>query len=246
MPQKRSKRKKEVKNCAEVINITMASESSNSGIKIPTFNGSVGESARFWIAKFEQVMKLRKVKNEDRCIQLFLLLEGQAEMWYHTLSEAIQGNYEELIKAFNGRFLPSETDRIRSVAQFRALVQARDERTDDFIEKVIRLGKDLDKKEQEIIDQIYQGLDPVIVKFVAQKEAKTLSDVRRFARMGQSLEREMTTPSTEVHRVQAGQRTETGKCDFRSEKSRYQERRCYVCQGKNHIAKNCWFRHDRR
>ena len=133
----------------------MASENSNSGIKIPTFNGTVDESAKFWLAKFEQVMKLKKVKNEDKCIQLFLLLEGQAELWYHTLAEETQGDFDNLTKAFKERFLPSETDRIRSISQFRALVQAKDEPTDDFIEKVIPLGQDLDKSEQEIIDQIY-------------------------------------------------------------------------------------------
>ena len=235
----------------------MASESSNNnGVKIPTFCGNVGESPKFWLAKFEQVMKLKKVKNEDKCIQLFLLLEGQAEMWYHTLTEAVQGNYEDLTKAFKDRFLPSELNRVVNVSRFRGLVQQKGESTDDYIEKVIRAGKDIEKKDQEIIDQIYQGLDSVIVKFVAQREPKTLDDVRKFARMGQSLEREMNTPSTEVHRIQGqktevprsqGQRTEAGKCDFRSnEKNRYQERRCYICQRKNHIAKNCWYRHDRR
>ena len=93
----------------------MASENSNSGIKIPTFNGTVGKSA-----KFEQVMTLKKVKNEDKCIQLFLLLEGQAELWYHTLAEETQGDYDNLTKAFKERFLLSETNRIRSISQFHA------------------------------------------------------------------------------------------------------------------------------
>ena len=62
------------------------------------------------------------------------------------------------------------------------------ESTDDYIEKVIRAGNDIKKSEQEIVDQIYQGLDPSIMKFVAQKEAKTLIEARKFARMEQSFE----------------------------------------------------------
>ena len=86
----------------KVQEVNMANlENMNSVVKIPTFCGSQGESAKFWLAKFEQVMKLRKVSNEDKTIQLFLLLEGQAEMWYHTLSEDIQGTYNNLRTAFS-------------------------------------------------------------------------------------------------------------------------------------------------
>ena len=61
------------------------------------------------------------------------------------------------------------------------------ESTDDYIKKVIRLGQDLQKREQEIINQVYQGLHPAIMTFVVTKEPKTLADVKRFSRMGQSL-----------------------------------------------------------
>ena len=140
----------------KVQEVNMANlENMNSVVKIPTFCGSQGESAKFWLAKFEQVMKLRKVSNEDKTIQLFLLLEGQAEMWYHTLSEDIQGTYNNLRAAFVERFLPSESDRIRDISKFRALCQLREESTDDYIEKVIRMGRDLEKSEREIVDQIF-------------------------------------------------------------------------------------------
>ena len=124
----------------------MASENSNSGVKIPTFSGTICESAKFWLLKFEQVMKLWKVKNEDRCVQLFLLLEGQAELWYHTLTEDVQGNYGLLTKAFRDRFLPSELDRVVNVSRFRGLVQRKGESTDNYIEKVIRAGNDIKKR----------------------------------------------------------------------------------------------------
>lgn len=223
-----------------------SAERTSSGIKIPTFTGSKGESAKFWLAKFEQVMKLKKVNNEDKCIQLFLLLEGQAEMWYHTLDDRTQGNYKKLSEAFADRFLPNESDRIGQVSQFRGLVQMKEECTDDFIEKVIRMGKDLSKNEQEVIDQIYQGLNPVIMKFVAAKEAKTLEEVRKFARMGQSLEKEVTT--VDVHKIQGQENvTQTGKCDFQyNERKRYQGRSCFICNRKSHLARDCWFRHNRK
>ena len=250
MPPKRSGRK-----CSEItversaINKNMASsENSNSGIKIPTFSGIRGESAKFWLAKFEQVMKLKKVNDEDKTIQLFLLLEGQAEIWYHTLPDDTQGNYQKLKETFEERFLPGASDRLANVSSFRGLVQQRGETTDDYIEKVIRMGQDINKGEQEIIDQIYQGLHPVIMKFVAQKEAQTLSDVRKFARMGQSLEGSAISSEMEINKLQ-GQKTfrQNGKCDFQiSEKNRYQNRRCYICNRKSHLAHDCWFKNNRR
>ena len=219
----------------------MAAENSNSGVKIPTFSGTVGESAKFWLAKFEQVMKLKKVKNEDKCVQLFLLLEGQAELWYHTLSDEIQGDYKSFTKAFTDRFLPSEVDRVVNVRRFRGLMQLAGESTDDYIEKVIRAGNDIKKSEQEMMDQIYQGLDPSIMKFVAKKEAKTLNEVRKYARMGQSFVKEVNSSVMEV-KVQ-GKDKQTGKCDFQSfEKSRYQVKRCFICHRKSHLARDCWFR----
>ena len=250
MPPKRSGRKcREITVERSAINKNMASsENSNSGIKIPTFSGIRGESAKFWLAKFEQVMKLKKVNDEDKTIQFFLLLEGQAEIWYHTLPDDTQGNYQKLKETFEERFLPGASDRVANVSSFRGLVQQRGETTDDYIEKVIRMGQDINKGEQEIIDQIYQGLHPVIMKFVAQKEAKTLSDVRKFARMGQSLEGSAISSEMEINKLQ-GQVTfrQNGKCDFQiSEKNRYQNRRCYTCNRKSHLAHDCWFKNNHR
>ena len=118
-------------------------DSQISSVKIPAFNGRQGESAKFWLAKFEKVMKLKKASDEDKTIQLFLLLESQAEIWYHTLSENVQGTFENLRAAFVDRFLPCESDRIRDVSRFRALYQLRRESTDDFTEKVIRMGREV-------------------------------------------------------------------------------------------------------
>ena len=39
---------------------------------------------------------MRKVSNEDKTIQLILLLEGPAAMWYNIFSEDIQGTYNNL------------------------------------------------------------------------------------------------------------------------------------------------------
>ena len=250
MSTKRSRKENKQKRTESAVNITMASsEHSSQGVKIPAFSGNKGESAKFWLAKFEQVMKLKKVNNEEKTIQLFLLLEGQAEMWYHTLGDDIQGNYKNLRTAFVERFLPSDSDRIANVSHFRGLVQMAQESTDDYIEKVIRLGQDLEKSEQEIIDQVYQGLNPAIMKFVITKEPKTLADVKRFSRMGQSLEKDTTVIG--VNEVQ-GRRwnRQTGKCDFQfthsNEKSRYQNKRCYICNRTSHLARDCWFRYDQK
>ena len=80
------------------------------------------------------------------------------------------------------------------------------------------------------------------MKFVAQKEAETLNEVRKYARMGQSFVNEVNSSVMEV-KVQ-GQDTQNGKCDFQSlEKSRYQVKRCFICHRKSHLARDCWFRH---
>ena len=192
---------------------------------------------------------MKRVNNEEKTIQLFLLLDGQAEMWYLSLSKDTQGNYENLRAAFVARFLPCEADRIVNVTRFRGLKQMKEESSDDFIEKVIRMGGDLQKSEQEIIHQVYQGLTPGIMKLVAQKAAKTLDDVRRFARLVQLLEIE--TDEKEMCRIQEQrEKAQNGKCDFQyansSERNRYQSKRCYICSHKSHLARDCWFRYGKK
>ena len=64
---------------------------------------------------------------------------------------------------------------------------------------MIRAGNGIEKSDQEIVDQIYQGLDPSIMEFVAQKEAKTLCEVHKIARMGQSFEKDVNVSVMEVN-----------------------------------------------
>ena len=98
-----------------------------------------------------------------------------------------------------------------------------------------------------MIDQIYQELDPVICNFMVQKEPKTISEVKKFPRMGQSFEKE--EPSVELNRLQYSRLREqqTGECQlqFNNGRSRYQNKRCHICDRKSHIARDCLFRKDR-
>ena len=81
------------------------------------------------------------------------------------------------------------------------------------------------------------------MKFVAQKEAKTLSEVSKYARMGQSFETDVNVLCVMELKIQ-GQDTESGKCDFQSfEKNRYQVKRCFIYHRKSHFARDCWFKH---
>lgn len=58
---------------------------------------------------------------------------------------------------------------------------------DSFIEKVLKCGRTLSKPDAEMIDKIIHGLNEEIKNFVIMKEAKSLEEVTKYARMGRLL-----------------------------------------------------------
>ena len=72
---------------------------------------------------------------------------------------------------------------------------------------------------------------------MAQKEAKTLSEVRKFARMGQSLEGSAISSKMEINKLQ-GQETfrQNGKCDFQISEKWYRKRNGYCNHEKFYLV----------
>ena len=110
-----------------------------------------------------------------------------------------------------------------SYSEFLELTQGLDS-VDCYIEKVLKCGRKLKKSDTELMDKIVHGLSKEIKNFVVMKEAKTLEQVTKYARMGQSL---VNGECSKVFSVIKGQKEQSR--DFASvsdsHRSHYSQRR---------------------
>lgn len=231
---------------------------------LDTFNGSA-KNSKFWLLKFEKVAKLKKWSNEDKAVHLCLLLVGEAEAWYHTLTENVQDDFDLLKASFEARFLPTESDRNARYEEFIGLAQTTSESSNTYLENVVRMGRELGKSEQEIMDKSIHGLLFTTRNFVISKEPKCMEDVKKYAKLGQSVgisnSEADTVSAVNYKRQSEDQRRpetttkrwkQTAGSGFRESckhcggeyphdpfKCRHRHTVCYQCNHRGHIARVC-------
>ena len=154
-----------------------------SGLSVPKFEE--GDSAKFWLEKFNKAGTLKKWSDDEKCIHFCFALGNHAEDWYTSLTEEVKNDYDKLQASFLARF-ESSADRVFSYSAFLDITQGSDS-VDTYIEKVLKSGRKLKKNDRELMDKIIHGLHKEVRNFVIMKEAKTLEQVTKYARMGQSL-----------------------------------------------------------
>ena len=161
----------------------MAKVKNSADLSVPKFED--GDSAKFWLGKFNKAGTLKKWSEDEKCIHFCFALGNHAEDWYSSLTEEIKNNFDQLQGNFLARF-ESSTDRVFGYSEFLDLTQGSDS-VDTYIEKVLKCGRKLKKNDRELMGKIIHGLNKEVRNFVIMKEAKTLEHVTKYARMGQSL-----------------------------------------------------------
>ena len=209
------------------------------GLTVPKFEE--GDSAKFWLEKFNKAGTLKKWNDEEKCIRFCFALGNHAENWYSSLTEQVKNDFEKLQENFLERF-ESGIDRVFSYSEFLELTQGLDS-VDCYIEKVLKCGRKLKKSDTELMDKIVHGLSKEVKNFVVMKEVKTLEQVTKYARMGQSL---VNGESSKVFSVIEGQKEQSR--DFASvsdsHRSHYSQRRPMPAGGQ--LQHHCQDRRQRR
>ncbi|XP_069125369.1 uncharacterized protein [Argopecten irradians] len=232
----------------------------------PSLEKYDGDScAKIWLAKFEKISKLRKWKDEEKVLQLSLLLKGKAEQWLFSQPTEVQENLEHLIGKFSSRFFPSELERPSRVGEF---LKSRQEGRDvkDYVESVKIKGLELGRSENEIFDVLINGLDQHVKSFVLGKEAKSVDDIIKFGSMSQSIgrvdssrEMEGTISNLKKELLQLREECEASKSELEKVKSSQvmsvrsargrpkdrdinSQRSCQHCGKYHHNSVKCWFR----
>ena len=126
-----------------------------SGLTVPKFEE--GDSAKFWLEKFNKAGTLKKWYDEEKCIHFCFALGNHAEDWYTSLTEEVKNDYDKLQASFLARF-ESSADRVFSYSEFLDLTQGSDS-VDTYIEKVLKCGRKLKKNDRELMNKIIHGLN---------------------------------------------------------------------------------------
>ena len=74
------------------------------GMEPQLFGGTVNESARDWIRKFNNYTKLNKVEEDDKLIMFETLLTKSAQCWYDNLEADVKKQWDSVQKKFEDTY----------------------------------------------------------------------------------------------------------------------------------------------
>ena len=213
------------------------------GLTVPKFEE--GDSAKFWLEKFNKAGTLKKWNDDEKCIHFCFALGNHAEDWYSSLTEEVKNDFESLQEIFLGRF-ESGADRVFSYAEFLELTQGSDS-VDCYVEKVLKCGRKLKKSDAELMDKIVHGLNKDVKNFVVMKEARNLEEVTKYARLGQSLTSVETSSVCSVRSSENEQKNQDIPSYGDSDRNHYHQKPVSAAEGPtSERREGQYHRQDRR
>ena len=154
------------------------------------FSGLESEDANIWLNRFELYTDL-KGWGPDQIIKAFpLFLRDAAAVWYDSLPYAHKQSFIALKKAFSDRYFPHKTLRWVKLDEFNSRVQRPSETVMVYTQVMIKLGRDLDKSDREIMEAVVRGYKTHIRTYVLEKEPTSLEDALRYARVAEAFRTE--------------------------------------------------------
>lgn len=156
------------------------------------FSGHENDDASIWLNRIHIYTQLRAWSPEQTLNAFPLFLRDAAAIWYDTLDPTKKATVENLTQAFKERYFPHTTLRWVKLDQFNTRQQQPDESTTTYTQKMIKLGKDIDKSDKEIMEACVRGYRPYIKTYVLEKEPKSLEEALRFARVAEAFRQEQS------------------------------------------------------
>ena len=162
------------------------------------FKGYEKEDAESWWNRFKRFAAIRNWSEEEQLVAIPLYFKENAIVWYDGLSLEHTTSLPAFKEAFFDRYVSHPANRWNLIQKFSSKRQGLQEAASDFIQNMIKLGKELRKSEEEIVEQVIQGLSPKVSDFVLEKLPKTLDETMYLARLGESIvqRREPQTTAT--------------------------------------------------
>jgi Retrotransposon gag protein len=180
------------------------------------FKGTEHEEAKFWLSRFELYVSLQGW-NSMRTAKAFpLFLRDSASIWFDALADDVKTDLTKLKKAFIERYYPHKATKWTRLEKFNARSQKKGESVMTYAEAVIKMGKELDKSDKELLEALIKGLRPHIRSYVLEREPKNPEECLSLARNAEAFRPEGTVESvasitTELAETMADIRTQVAK-----------------------------------
>ena len=119
------------------------------------FTGNFREDAEKWLLKVNLFTKAAKLKDEEVCDFIPLLLEDHALMWYKNLPEEITHNRTKLAKVFLTKYGDTCGDRILAFHKFAKREQQPREAMGDFINDIQEWGRKCRAPDDVVLEKLW-------------------------------------------------------------------------------------------
>lgn len=160
-----------------------------------------GKNARSWIELYESVTT-KLGWTDDSKASLFSLYLGEHDSWFHLLNSQQKESWENVKSCFIAEFGLSAHERDSIRREFKSRKQISSENVNDFIADVRRLGRTIEKSDDDICEAVIDGFLPVFRNAVRQRNAATLTEIIAIARETESDLRETRTDNlTEIREI---------------------------------------------
>jgi hypothetical protein len=126
------------------------------------FNGRNTFNANNWWQKFKMYIDLAQVDETLHCSILRLLLVGDAETWYNSLTNETQNNFRQLEEAFKNQYIDPTSNKFAMLSDLRVRVQGHHESLRTFLTEAGARLKAMGYPRELWLDLIYPVLLPSI------------------------------------------------------------------------------------
>ena len=198
---------------------------------IPKFSGVANNEneiadAASWLQRFERVAELMNLTEDDGTkivsdkratyLPLYLKHGSPADTFYNNLSREVQKNYELLKTELIERFPVIPGTRVAGLIQYNTRKLQPGESIDQYIDHMQKIGTSLGKTEADTADMVKLGLPDKIKAFVLEKEANTLADISKYAKLSQAIAKTTTVNEVDVMVTALGQALKDNKLQVTS------------------------------
>ena len=150
------------------------------------FHGNELENAKAWLDLFERYKRLKQWADDSIVISFPLFLRDSALIWFNNLEDEQKSSYESIRLNFVNRYFPQENLIWVRREKFNARTQTSTESVDDYVQDKIRLGRDCDKEEKDLLEHIVSGFQPHIRLYVMEGKPSTVSKATELAKVAEA------------------------------------------------------------
>ena len=157
------------------------------------FGNKVGETINGFLRGIDNYCALKNHNDDYKCTLVPILLQGEAKLYYKTLTQEEKTDYEQLSHRLREKFATDVPIAYREL--FKKLGQKEGENTRNYINRVITAAGYLQEyaTEETLREQILDGLEPYVkTKTIVDHKADTLLDVIDHAKKVEDLQTLMT------------------------------------------------------